>query len=95
MLLIDRRKRHRTDRRGIQDLDEADAGQHRNYQNGTWTPIASMALERQFYSSTVLPDGRVPCWEVKIQGNPSSDGYKSGRDLQSRHEYLDDHGLIS
>lgn len=30
-----------------------------NYQNGTWTPIASMALERQYYSSTVLPDGRV------------------------------------
>ena len=30
-----------------------------NYQNGTWTPIASMQLERLWYSSTVLPDGRV------------------------------------
>ncbi len=30
-----------------------------NYLNGTWSPIASMALERLWYNSTVLPNGKV------------------------------------
>jgi hypothetical protein len=30
-----------------------------SYQNGTWSQLASMSLERLYYASNVLPDGRV------------------------------------
>lgn len=30
-----------------------------NYQNGTWSALASMSLERQYYNSFVLPNGKV------------------------------------
>lgn len=30
-----------------------------SYQNGTWTKLAPMGLERLFYASVVMPDGRI------------------------------------
>src|SRR5262245_29774587 len=44
-----------------------------SYVNGTWTNLASMSLERLYYGSNVLPDGRVYVLGGEYSG-PSGNG---------------------
>jgi hypothetical protein len=44
-----------------------------NYANGTWSPLASMGTQRQFYASNVLKDGRVFVLGGEYSGPPGAD----------------------
>lgn len=43
-----------------------------NYQNGTWSALAPMSLERQYYNSFVLPNGRVLIIGGQNTGSPAA-----------------------
>jgi hypothetical protein len=44
---------------GSQNWDQLKPDSSGNYMNGTWSALAPMSMERLYYGSNVLPDGRV------------------------------------